>query len=225
MTKTLCILLTLLGLTGFIYAENDFTPADQSLLFLPTAFTMEKGSSALTNFELAIFQYSYAITNRAHLSAAMVFPFHEEMIKTITVGAKVNYLQMDKLNSAINLTFNPHFRVLNIGNVVSYGDMDSSINCNIGITSQAEEVLTDNDDDSLIYGGIGYIHSTSERVSLICEFDGGSSLKDPELETLVALGIRFKGKWISWDLGGFRPTSEDVDDLIAIPFIKATALF
>ncbi|MCK9557893.1 MAG: hypothetical protein PHO85_04420 [Candidatus Cloacimonetes bacterium] len=43
----------------------------------------------------------------------------------------------------------------------------------------------------------------------------------------VLFGIRFKGSHVSWDLGGMRPLEPDTEDdeLIAIPFLKATFIF
>ena len=220
----LCALL-LLAVPVFADNEENYEPADQSLLLLPTAYTMPKGTSALTNYELAVFQYAYALSDRLHLSAAMVFPIHKEVFKTFSAGIKLNYLQIDQLQSSLNFAVNPHFRVMNLGNTISYGSAKTNLHLNVGLVLNEDSVLEDIDGDYIYYGGLGFIDNVSKRTAVIVEYALGAGNDDSDAESIVALGLRFKGQRISWDLGAIRPVSADMDDFIALPFIKATVMF
>ncbi len=230
MKKVLLIVSLMLLLSAYIYAEEEapFLAADQTLMIMPTAYTMPQNTHAFTNFELFLLQYTYAWMDRVHLSAAMVFPVVEDAVKTFTLGAKVNYLRVDKLQSAAWLSYNPHTRVISLGNVVSYGTPTLSGHFSAGIISEANDKdgLFDYEvEDDFVHAGIGLMNSLSQRVSLITELHLLRNLDYPETEGLLLCGLRFKGKTLSWDLGGFRPVSQDMGSLIALPFVKATILF
>jgi hypothetical protein len=230
MKKALILAGLLLALTAFIYAEDDtqFLAADQTLMIMPTAYTMPKRTSAFTNFELFLLQYTYAYNDRIHLSAAMVFPVVKDAVKTFTLGTKINYLRMDKFQSAVWLSYNQDSKILSVGNVNSYGTPALSAHVSAGIITRSVNnggILEYEAEDDLIHVGFGLMNSLSKRASLITELHLGRDSDFSDTEGLLLVGLRFKGKTLSWDLGGFRPVSEDMGDLIALPFVKATILF
>lgn len=225
--KLTLIFMILIAVTA-LSADNaaQFLAADQSLMTLPTAYTMPKGRSALTNFELVLMQYSYAITDRAHLSAAMVFPFNKDMIKTFSAGGKYNYYRGDKLQAALWGSYTPDPAVGTLGNIFSYGNPKLSGHLiTAGVANLRESEVR-----MLI--GLGGIVSLSPRVSLIGEsyyvpgnvidIEGEDELNDDI--KIILMGVRFRGDKISWDLGAGRPL-EDMGDILALPFVKATFMF
>lgn len=74
MKNYLLICLALLAGSLLLAQEHaaQFNAADQSVSLLPTAHTMPRGTHAITTMEFVLFQYSYAPTNRLHLSAMMM---------------------------------------------------------------------------------------------------------------------------------------------------------
>ena len=198
-----------------------FTAADQALFVMPTAYTMPKGSSALTDFELLILQYTYAPTGNLHLSAGMVFPVVLDMFRTITLGAKFNYLRKDYIQCAFygSFTPDPELRIANIGHVLSIGDPRGSVHIAVNKPfGSYEDIL-----EGGIIASLGGIVDFSQRVAGIGELYLYTSARQPA--QVFALGLRFKGKNISWDLGGFRPFGIDAGEFLAVPFIKATFIF
>lgn len=234
MKKIFVLLIFVCIAFGFFAQEADslFRAADQSLMTLPTAYTMPKGSSSLTFYEVLLLQYAYALSDRSHISIAMVFPFTDEMFRTITLGTKINYLQYKKTQAAVTLSYIPDARVAALGNVLSIANTKGSIHLMI---NRGESL--DGGGGGFIFG-LGGIMSLSKRVSGILEYYNFSDIldidyseddDDDELtdlnESVLLLGIRFKGEKVSWDLGGIRPLVVDGEDLLAIPFLKGTFIF
>lgn len=202
-------------------SEIMFQAADQALFVMPTAYTMPKGSSAITDFELLILQYTYAPTNNLHLSAGMVFPIVLDLFRTITLGAKFNYLRKDKIQCAFygSVTPDPDMRIANIGHVLSIGDPRGSVHIAVNKPfGSYEDIL-----EGGFVASLGGIVDFSKRVAGLGEVYLYSSARQPA--QVFGLGLRFKGKNISWDLGGIRPFGIDAGDFIAVPFIKATFIF
>jgi len=210
----------------FAEAEDTFNPADQSLLLMPTAQTMPKGSAALTNYVLLFNQLSYALTNRMHITAAMAFPIHKDMIKTFSIGSKLNYVKITDLQAALWNTYNFDSQVLVFGNVFSQGDGQVKFHFSQGMFVNFEK------QDNVFFMGGGMLGEISPKTSLILEgvFVPQKSFEifdDEEIEKdfkMFLLGVRFKGKSIGWDFGAARPL-EDTGDLIALPFLKATYMW
>jgi hypothetical protein len=218
------IILFLFIVTLFLYAEDPdstFYAADQSLLFMPTAYTMPKGTSALTDYEVFVLQYSYAATDHLHLSAMSIFPISIDALRTLTIGAKQNYLRTGNLQSAAWFSFTPDvsLRVISFGNVLSYGTPKRSAHAAVGFGSN----LHDKIGSALIM--VGATTSMSKRANFIAEITTTSEALKNNYTGLLSLGIRFKGKATSWDLGGFRPLSGDSGELLLIPYLKATFVF
>lgn len=209
-----------------VFAEepvDTFRSADQSVMILPTAYTMPVGQSAITSYELLIIQYAYAFLDRAHLSAAMVFPVTKDMLKTFTFGTKVNYYRGKTLQAAVNCTFTPDPQALSLGNVFSLENGDYSFHLSTAALVTFKESVQSG------YAGLGIIKNHNDRLSLMAELIAfGEFDNDVEYgDSLILAGIRFKGKMISWDLGAFRPLGEDFSEgsFIALPFVKATVMF
>lgn len=227
MKRYLIILLLGLLATGLFAADPDelFWAADQSLMVMPTAYTMPKGMHAFTDLELAIMQYAYAVSNRTHLSAGMVFPFTEDMIKTFTAGFKTNFLKSKKAQAALIGSFNPHTRAGYGGVVGSFGDPDISMHI------MGSELYNFKNGDYQTLIALGGIKSISERFSGIMECyvvpqELGNLGDDPDAaQFAIALGARFKGPKISWDFGIGRALGIDMGDFIGFPVLKATILF
>jgi len=206
------------------HADGDEPPyhsADQALFVMPTAFTMPRGSSVLTSFELLILQYTYAPTDRLHLSAGTVFPITFDLLRSFTLGGKINYLRKDGIQAAFYGSFTPdvEVRIANIGHVLSIGDPGGSMHFSVSKPfGEYEDIL----EGGFLFG-LGGITDFSPRVAGIGEYYLYTGEED--LVQVMALGLRFKGTKVSWDLGGFRPVGYDLGSFVALPFIKATFLF
>lgn len=201
------------------YGETAFKAADQSLLILPTAYTMPAGNSTFTDYEIFLLQYAYAPTNTTHLSIAMPFPVVWDVVKYSALGIKQNYLQYDKMQCAFSVTWLPKAKGGGLLHILSYGDKHANAHVYVGMSMSYKEI---NQGAFLAAGGLVNL---SSRLDLMSEIMTLSEAIDEEGGQLVTLGIRFKGDRISWDLGGMRPLSADTGDLIMIPVIKMSVLF
>jgi len=200
-------------------ADEQFKAADQSLMIMPTAYTMPKGASTFTDYEVFIVQYAYGLTDRTHLSIGMPFPIVTEAFEYSALGIKQNYLKYNKLQLAASLTWMPKAKGGAISNIISYGTPKSSVH---GLVSFAYDY------DELKNGALlalGGIINASKRADLMAEILTLSEVADEEGGQLITMGVRIKGDRMSWDLGGFRPLTGDAGTLILFPFIKLTVLF
>ncbi len=216
-TLTLLLLTAALALQAQSY-DRQFLAADQSLMVMPTAYTMPKGGHTFTDYELVVLQYAYGATDRTHLSAGMVFPFTADMFKTFTLGAKQNWYRGDLVQSAALLSYNIELKGGMFGNVVSVGNDKVS-------GHGALMWLFDFEDVSSAAGVmLGGIVKLSDRVSLISELLSTTQFMDEEGNGVFTLGVRFRGQKMSWDIGGFRLLSE-MEGVYMLPLLKATVLF
>lgn len=199
--------------------DAQFKAADQSLMVIPTAYTMPKGASTFTDYEIFIVQYAYGLTDRTHLSIGMPFPIVAEAFQYSALGVKQNYLKYDKLQCAATFTWMPKAEGGALSNIISYGTEKASVHGFIGISFDYEKI---NSGSVLALGGIVDV---SQRVALMSEVLTYSALLEEEANGLLTLGVRLKGNRMSWDLGGFRPLSGDSGDLLLIPLLKLTVLF
>lgn len=200
-------------------AEMQFSSADQSLLILPTAYTMPKNSHTFTNYEIFIIQYAYSPTNTTHLSLAMPFPIFVEAFEYSALGIKQNYLKYQRFQAAATLTWFPKADGLGLMNIVSYGTPKASAHAHVGIVMSYDEIA---DGAFLALGGLVNV---SKRIALISELMTVTDAMDEEGGQLLTVGIRFKGDKLSWDLGGFRPFTGDTGGFIMFPLVKMTVLF
>ena len=232
MRKITLVLMFWLVLLAFAQAQqspminDEFYAADQSVFILPTAYTMPAGTHAFTDFMIVLMQYSYSVTDRMHVSAGMVFPFEKNMLKTFSFGGKYRYLSSGNLDSSAWATLTPDPMTMTVGNVLSWGNPNRSLHlAGAGLFNLKEG-------EGNFFFGVGGISQLSGRINLMGEvvlipsdFEDGAVTISSEYEAIGIVGLRFKGQKISWDLGAARMLTEDMGDILAIPFLKATFLF
>jgi hypothetical protein len=220
-TITLMLLLLLLGSITLWSQEADrqFQAADQSLMLMPTAYTMPKGSSTFTDYEIFIVQYAYGVTGRTHLSIGMPFPIVADAFQYSALGIKQNYLKYQKLQGAFMVTWMPKVEGGALSNVFSYGNEKASVHGFVGVSFDYDKIQS----GTLL--ALGGIVSTSKRVALMAEVISSSAILEEEANGLLNLGVRIKGDKMSWDLGGFRPLAGDTGTFLLFPLIKMTVLF
>ncbi len=198
---------------------DGYMPGDQSLMLLPTAYTMPRGSSSLTNYEVLVLQYAYAPTNSTHISGMSVMPFFEGFEKSITLGAKQRYLKKGYVQSAVFISLTPDSQVFSAGNVLSIGRPAQSLHLGALYAWNNEEGM----DSPVIFAGVR--KDLGRKVAIMFEYGTVIDELSDDLDAIVSFGFRFKGNNIAWDLGGIRPTGVSTDDLYFFPVIKATFEF
>lgn len=208
--------------------DADFYAADQSVFVMPTAYTMPRGEHALTSFELILVQYSYSASDRLHISAGSIFPVTSDALRSFSLGFKYRYFTKKPFDAAAWTSYTPDADLMTIGSVLSLGQNNRSVHlAAAGYLDFKEEIQR-------VIFALGGITPLTSRTMLM-----GEVIAYPETEYVwetdedvvdhyglgAIVGLRFKGSKISWDLGGMRLLSEDMGEVIAIPFIKATFLF
>lgn len=222
MKAIIIVLILVLASGALLFAqetETTFQAADQSLLVLPTAYTMPKNKHTFTNYEIFIVQYAYGLTDRTHLSIGMPFPIFVEAFEYSALGVKQNYLRYGKLQAAATLTWFPKAEGLGLMNIVSYGTPQASAHTHVGVVMSYEEIA---DGAFLALGGLVNV---SKRIALISELMTVTEAMDEEGGQLFTVGVRFKGEKLSWDLGGFRPFTGDTGGFLLFPLVKMTVMF
>lgn len=220
------LILIFLCLSPFIFAQTksdsslaeSYRPGDHELLLMPSAYTMEKGQSYFSDYELFLINYTVAVTGRTHLSVFSLFPVTTDFLDTFTLGIKQNYYQTPTFASAAWLTYTPKGGLLNIGNVVSFGRRGKSLHVGLGGLSISESQKWEL---TYMFGGR---YDLSRRFSLLAEYSNSETGLNNDFKGFISFGIRFKGEYIAWDFAGFRPL-ENTGDLLFLPLIKATIVF
>jgi hypothetical protein len=222
MKYAILIVLLIIGTTGILSAQEiseQFKAADQSLIVMPTAYTMPKGKQSFTDYELFLIQYAYGITDRTHISAGMVFPIVMDMFKTFTFGVKQNYYRGRLLQSAALVSYNPEVNGGVLGNVVSVGNPKVSAHLAAFWVTDMETISKNY---AIMLGGIATL---SPRFAVISEVWTSNQIFESDLNGIFLIGVRFKGENVSWDIGGFRPIQEDGGTILFLPMLKATMMF
>jgi len=211
-----CAIIVLLILMPFILAAQNFQPGDHELFLMPTAYTMPKGNSYFSNYELVFLNYTFAQTPTTHIGAFTLFPITKDFVETFTFGAKQNYLKFNKFQGALWATYTPKIKGITIGNVFSIGKKSNSLHIGIGAATADEASQWE-----LLYL-IGYRKDVSKKVSLIAEYTNSQTLLEEEnFNGLISIGARFRGGSVSWELAGVRPL-ESTGDFLFFPLLKAT---
>jgi len=221
------IILIFFCLASFLMArsKNDSTltdayrPGDHELLLMPSAYTMQKGQSYFSDYELVLINYTYAITSRTHLSVFSLFPITSDFIRTLTLGIKQNYYRTDVVASAAWVTYTPDNGLLNIGNVLSIGHPGRSLHFGIGALTSSD---TKQWEPTYLIGGR---YDISSKFSLLAEFTNSKSGFENDFNGLASIGIRFRGEYIAWDFAGIRPLNNNSGKFLFFPLIKATVVF
>jgi len=219
----LAVLITLTVPTGAEYAAGD-----HELFFMPTAYTMPKGSSYFSDYEVLILNYTYAVTSRTHIGVFSFFPMNKEVLETAAIGIKQNYYSSEQTSCALWAAVIPKNKIFNLGNVVSLGKKGKSLHI------AASAVYVANEDETFDSAGdfkahrwsftytIGYRKDLSEKTSLIAEYSYISAEDDADF---LCVGPRFRTKKIAWDIAAARPLIHDDPELIVFPILKATITF
>lgn len=192
---------------------------DHELLLMPTAYTMEKGNSYFSDYELFILNYTVAPSNNTHISVLTLFPITTAFIESFTLGIKQNYYRSEKLQSAFWASYTPKASLLFVGNTVSFGKKSNSFHLGTGIVANF-----DFDDAWATLISLGYRHDFSRKVIFLAEYSTGGNKTDIKANGLISLGIRFRYESISWEIAGIRPL-ESTGDLLFFPLLKGTFLF
>ena len=179
-------------------SKERFRCGNQSLMIMPTAYTMPRGSSYFTDSELFIIQYTYALTNTTHISGGMIFPLSTELYQSFSVGVKQNYLQSGPLQSALWFGYNPSFHGALLGNVISLGDNNASLHAATAWGTDFKEITHD------YVVMVGGMISLSPSLSAILEGLSTSETINDNGDGLITAGLRFNGSNINCDVGGAR---------------------
>jgi len=214
--------------SSFVFAQvktdssvtDIYRPGDHELLLMPSAYTMEKGQSYFSDYEIFLINYTYAITGRTQLSVlSLFFPIQAGFLQTFTMGIKQNYYRAPGVASAAWLTLTPWRGLLNIGNVLSLGSRGKSLHIGLGaLTARG----TEHWELTYLLGGR---YDISRKFSLLAEYTNSKTGFDTNSNGFLSLGIRFRGKDIAWDFAGVRPLNATYSTLPFVPLIKATVVF
>ncbi len=196
-----------------------YQPGDQSLIFVPTAYTMPAGLIAITDYEVAFVQVARSFSTNTHLSAISMLPVTSDFTKTITLGVKQRYLAHGIVQSSAFSSFTPDSRMFIVGNVVSLGQPYTSLHLGLLYGWQAGKSF----DAPLFF--VGGRKNLSKSVALMAEYGSATGSTDGTVQNIASFGIRFISNTISWDLGAIRPEGIDMGNLYFFPVLKATFEF
>ncbi|MBM4403605.1 MAG: hypothetical protein FJ042_04380 [Candidatus Cloacimonetes bacterium] len=211
------ILLSLLLLTALWAEENEYRPSDQSVLILPTAYTIPAGTITFTDYEILILHFTYSPMDRLHLGLMFPFPAVKEFVDYITPGFKYTYFISETLNMAVGGSYTNYYNAHSLNHIVSIGKPDKSVHLMLGWAD------ADNSKSNLIFG-VGYRAALKPSTSFLGELITTQRILEKDPDALLMLGLRFHGKKVSWDLGGARAIGETDSELWLIPFLKTTVI-
>jgi hypothetical protein len=203
-----------------IWAQ-EYRVGDHELIFMPTAYTMEKGSSYFSDYELFFLNFTYAPTSTTHVGLFTLFPVTSEFLETTTLGLKQNLMRGPSVADAVWATYTPKGAGFTIGNVVSIGKASNGLH--LGISEVTD--LNEEDADWFTVYLVGYRYDLSRKTSLLLEYMNAQVLMDEvDFNGLISIGFRFHSESLSWEIGGFRPL-EETGDFFLFPIIKGTFMF
>jgi len=220
MKKVLLITLIIL-LVSVLLAEDaeefEYRLADQSLIFLPTAYTIPAGRVTFTNYQLLLFHFTFSPVDRLNLGAMVPFPMWWDFLDYFTPGFKYSYYRGDNFSMAVSAAYIFEFQAYTMNHILSIGKPDNSVHFMVGMTGR------DDTDPNLLYGA-GVRIALKPNTSLLCEFVTTNRSLDEDMNGVISAGLRFHGNRVSWDLGGSRTLREFDDELWLIPFVKVTGI-
>lgn len=184
------------------------------LLLMPTAFTIEKNSSKISDYDVLILSGTVAFTNRSEVGAIIPFPVFPSMLNGITLFAKQNYLRYTYLNSAIIGSFIPILPLATIGNVITIGNEE--INGNILVCYWKN--FSDNQGSLLTY-------NLGLKLKWFI-FEYFNSIENKEVELFMSnilVGARINFKRVIIDFAGMRPLA-NTGGLFLLPYLKVSFL-
>ena len=199
---------------------QDYRVGDHELMLMPTAYTMEKGNSYFSDYELFFLNYTYAVSPSTHIGIFTIFPVTKHFLETVTLGAKQQYLNSDFIKAALWSTYTPKVSGFTVGNVFSLGKNSHGFHLGISTASSFE----DNTDEWEFIYMLGYKIDISRKLAFMAEYTNLETAIEAGFNGMLTLGIRFQGESTSWDLAGVRPL-ESTGDFLFFPLLKATFLF
>ncbi len=182
------------------------------LLLMPTAFTMEKNSIKISDYEVLILSGTFALTSRTEVGAIIPFPISASFLQGITLFAKQNYLRFNYLNSAIIGTYIPIAPLVIIGNVITIGNEEINGNILVCYWRNFNDVHS-----SLLSFNFGL-----KLKWFIFEYFRGNTYDDFYLPGIL-FGARINYKRVIVDFAGLRPLAS-TEDLFLAPYLKVTFL-
>jgi hypothetical protein len=208
-------------LISTILCGQEYRVGDHELIFMPTAYTMEKGSAYFTDYELFFLNYTYAPTSTTHVGLFTLFPITTDFLETASLGVKQNLVRGTGVADAAWVTYTPKGSLLTIGDVISIGKPANGLHLSV---SAITDLNSDNTDWYILYMA-GYRYDFSRKASLLLEYMNAQvAMDEADFNGLISIGIRFHSESIAWEIGGFRPLQES-GDLFLFPIVKGTFLF
>jgi hypothetical protein len=184
------------------------------LLLMPTAFTMEKNSIKISDYEVLILSGTFAFTSRTEVGTIIPFPILPSFLKGITLFAKQNYLRFNYFNSAIIGSYIPIVPLTIIGNVITVGNEE--INGNILVCYWKN--YSDNHSSLLSYN-LGM----KVKWFIFEYFNSRENTHDDFYLSNILLGARINYKRVIIDFAGLRPLAS-TDGLLLWPYLKVSFL-
>ncbi|MBN2830453.1 MAG: hypothetical protein JXR56_09055 [Candidatus Cloacimonetes bacterium] len=215
-------------------SSHTFRTGDQSLCFMPTAYTMPELNVSLTSYGLLVYQLEGTIIDRTQIGFATVFPYMPEIVKeTGTFGIKQNYYRRDNFESAAFAIYTPSIKFATFGNVISYSSDKFSTHLAGGciflkdLVIEGDDVLNDSENENFIFM-LGVLYDYSESFALYAEaITLHLNADDFDLTAVINGGIRARSQHFSIDLCFLCPYSndEDIQGFASFPFLKGSFRF
>ncbi len=215
------ILIGLFILISHVHVNaQEYHPGDHELLLMPTAYTMPKGGSYFSDYELFFLNYTIAVTRTTHIGALTLFPITKDFLDYLTLGIKQQYFQNSNFAGAFWGTYTPKNAMGTFGNVFSIGNEALS-----GHLALSALFNPSNNNKTFFVFMLGVRRGLSEKFSFMLEYtNSGTAIEEGSSGGLLSVGVRFTGESVAWDIAGLK-LFEDTGDLLFIPLLKATVYF
>jgi len=211
--------LTIIILCFALSIYSEYVVGDHELIFMPTAYTMPKGSKYFSDYELFFINLTFAPTDRTHVGFFTLFPVTSQFLDYFALGIKQNYFKTQNIESAAWFSFLAEAEGISFGNVISIKNSNTSLHIAISQVNGFEASKWET-----IYM-VGAKNKLSDSAAFIIEYGNTNTAIENEFEGLLSLGIRLHSSKLAWDLAGVRILGEDINDLLFLPMIKVTAKF
>ena len=202
--------------------EKQFEVADNELFVIPTAYTMPSGKVYFADYELAIINFTAAVSNRSQLSFYSLFPITTDFLETLTLSYKLNWMKKSKFSSALWVNYLPKGNAGFAGNIFSFGNRFRT-NFHLGAGFGFEFNNGDENASDLIYL-MGAKFPFSNVTSFMVEYFNFSSIVDDDFDGVLNIGFRFKGSKLAFDISGLRPLVSDSGNFLFFPFLKMVVM-
>ncbi|MGE5680310.1 MAG: hypothetical protein ACM34K_05460 [Bacillota bacterium] len=198
--------------------RQQYDPGDHELLFMPTAYTMQKGKAYFSDYELFFLNLTYAPSSRTHIGTFLLFPIIDTFVETITIGLKQNYYSSEYFSAAFLGAFTPKNRDYAVGNVFSFGRKKASFH--MGFIAAG---VPDDEVQGIIM--LGGRVDLSDKLAGIAEYTNATSTSGSDFYGFLSFGIRFHSQNVAWDLAAVRALTNKSGKLLFLPLLKATYCF